>query len=61
MSVEREVVWLVHRRHYAFLVYMGAYFSEIEFTREGITHRLEIENDEYELWQERAIDYESGE
>lgn len=57
--MSHEIVWLTLRRHYAFLVRRGAYFSEVAFTREGIEHRLDIENDEYELWEDRAIDYDT--
>lgn len=58
MSEGREVVWLTEQRHYAFLVHLGAYFSVVEFTREGQDYVLEIESDEIKQWEDHAIDYE---
>lgn len=56
---EREVVWLKHHRHYAYLVHRGAYYSEVEWAENLILHKETVENDDYEFWEERAIDFES--
>lgn len=54
-----EVVWLIYEKHFAFLIHRGAYYSNIEYVRDGKWYEEDIENNEYEFWEERAIDYES--
>jgi hypothetical protein len=51
-----EVVWLHEYRCFAFLVFRGAFFSTVNLPGQG---RLIVENDDYDLWEERAIEYES--
>jgi len=54
-----EVVWLSEERHFAFLGHRDAYFSVVYWFENGERITMIVENDEYELWEERAIDYES--
>jgi hypothetical protein len=51
-----EVVWLHEYRTFAFLQHRGTFFSTVNLPGEG---ELVIENDDYDLWDERAIEYES--
>lgn len=53
-----EVVWLLEKRRYALLLNMGAYYSQVLWTENGIDYEDLIPNDEWEFWEERAIDYE---
>lgn len=53
-----EVVWLNEYRRFAFLVSRNAYYSVVSFNPNGLGCFI-IDNDDYELWEERAIDYES--
>lgn len=55
----REVVWLFDRRHYAFLVWRQAYYSKVTWIENDEWVTEVIENDGYEFWRERAIDFES--
>lgn len=43
-----EIVWLVDERTYAQLVSLGAYFSKVKYTREGIDYEVLVSNDEFE-------------
>lgn len=56
---DKPVVWLTEYRTFGWLLKVGAYFSTIVYTVEGIDYEEEIENNEYELWENHAIDYES--
>ena len=55
--MDDEVVWLTELRRFAFLVRRDAFFSTVKFTKDGRVYV--VDNDCYELWEERAIDYES--
>ena len=55
---DNEIVWLTEQRHYAELISRGAYFSTVVYTREGHEVTIDVENDEYEFWEDRAIGYE---
>lgn len=59
--MEDEVVWLKEDRRFAFLVSRGAYYSIVRYTAEGTDFEVQVENDDYDIWEERAIDYESEE
>lgn len=59
VTIEREIVWLKNRRQYAYLVRRGAYFSDVEWTEDGIIYNDTVENDDYEFWEERAIDFDA--
>jgi hypothetical protein len=50
-----EVVWLKEDRGFAFLIKRNAFYSTVLYLGEEI----EVENDDYEYWSERSIDYES--
>lgn len=56
--MEVEIVWLLEDRRFAFLVRMGAYYSIINRTGQPGNEEL-IDNTEFEIWEERAIEYES--
>lgn len=53
-----EVVWLHDERTYAFLIHRGAYFSTVVYSRDGVDYEVIVENDEYTIWEEWAIDEE---
>lgn len=55
--MDNEVIWLTELRRFAFLVSRNAYYSVVKFTLDG--RHYVIDNDYYEFWEERAIDYES--
>lgn len=59
--MDDEVVWLKEDRRFAFLVSRDAYYSIVRYTAGGIDYEVQVENDDYDLWEERAIDYESEE
>jgi hypothetical protein len=54
---EPEIVWLVVERHFAVLVNRGAFTSVVKFSRDGADYEVEIENDDYEFYED-ANDYE---
>jgi hypothetical protein len=57
--MENEVVWLIAPwSTYAFMIERGAFFSLVEIPGEG---RILVENNDFEDWGERAIEYESDE
>lgn len=59
MEMEQpEIVWLTEERHFAVLVQRDAFFSIVKYTRDGNDYEVIIENDDYETWEEHAIDYE---
>lgn len=51
-----EVVWLHEYRTFAFLVSRGAYISFVTVDGKEV---FEVENDDYDFWEERAIDYDT--
>lgn len=56
--MDSEVVWLFEQRRYAFLVQRNAYHSIVCWTEDdGNTVEIEVMNDDYEFWNERAIDF----
>lgn len=57
MVREPEIVWLHDERTYAILVSMGAYYSKVKYTRGGIDYELIVDNDDFETWEERAIEH----
>lgn len=59
MTVEREIVWLKERRHYATLIYRGTYYSVVSWFEDAIEYEDTIENDDYEFFEERAIEFDS--
>lgn len=59
MTHEPEIVWLLEDRHFAILLNRGAFYSTVAFTRDGVDYEVVIENDDYEEWEDHAIDYES--
>lgn len=56
------VVWLTEYRTYGFLLHEGAHVSTISFTNpetgEGLIES--VENDEWERWEDHAIDYDEN-
>lgn len=55
-----EVVWLHEYRRFAFLLRRNTYDSLVLLQLEdGTWGQTWVENDDYDLWEERAIDYES--
>lgn len=58
MGHEPEIVWLLQDRHFAFLIQRDAFYSLVKYTRGGIEYEVVVKNDDYEFWEERAIDYE---
>lgn len=58
MPPDIEVVWLLEENTYAILVRLGAYTSRVKYLKDGAWVEDEVWNDDYEFWQERAIEYE---
>lgn len=55
-----EVVWLHEYRRFGFLLSVGAHASIIQFQDDdGHWIKEPILNDDYDLWEERAIDYDT--
>lgn len=54
-----EIVWLTEVRTYGVLIKMGAFYSTVQYARNGEEIIELIENNEFETWREHAIDYES--
>jgi hypothetical protein len=59
MTEECEIVWLTEERIFAVLVNLGAYFSQVKYTRGGIDYEVQVSNDEFEFLDEYTTDYES--
>lgn len=55
--MEDEVVWLLDERRFAYLISRNATYSVVSYNQ-GLDCFL-IDNDDYEFWEERAIEYES--
>lgn len=43
-----EYVWLHEERMFAELVFLGAYYSQVRYTREGIDYEVLVSNDEFD-------------
>lgn len=56
-----EIVWLLEERTFGILVKMGSFYSTVRYTRDGYDYEVLIENNDYELWEEHALDYETDE
>ncbi len=55
-----EVVWLHEYNRFGLLVRLDAFFSIVKIQNEdGCWDFTVVDNDDYDLWEERAIDYES--
>lgn len=54
-----EIIWLLEERTYGILVKLGAFFSTVRYVKDGTDFEVLIENDEFELWKEHILDYES--
>lgn len=54
-----EVIWLTEERRFGWLLKLGAHMSLVMWhDDEGRVFDL-IENNEYEVWEDHALDYES--
>jgi hypothetical protein len=54
-----EVVWLHEYRRFGFLLHRGAWASTVRFQNlDGSWTEETVENDDYDLWEERAIEYD---
>jgi len=58
MVREIEYVWLTDERTFAELVRLGAHFSTVRYTREGIDYEVIVSNDEFDYWEDDASDYD---
>lgn len=54
-----EVVWLHEYRRFGFLLSRYATTSLITYQTEDGWDEEWVDNDDYDLWEERAIEYES--
>lgn len=53
------LVWLTYERCFGSLVgRVGAYYTTIAYTKNGIDYEEDIENDEFELVEEELVDYD---
>lgn len=59
MSRDDEIVWLIELRTFGILVSRGAFYSVVRFTRDQTDYEVQIDNDDYEFWEEHSIDYET--
>lgn len=55
----KEIVWLTEVRTYGLLIRRDAFMSTVVIPRGKQWITLEIENDEYEMWEDRATEYEA--
>lgn len=46
--MEPEIVWLTEERTFGILLSLGASFSWIKYSRDGIDYEILVENDEFE-------------
>lgn len=56
--MELDIIWLIEQRRFAFLVSRNAFYSMVSYDPTG-RESFEVDNDDYEYWEERAIEYES--
>lgn len=54
-----EVVWLTDERTFAWLINVGAYYSLVKYTQEGIDYEVLVDNDEYEYIEREGTDRDS--
>jgi hypothetical protein len=55
----KEVVWLHELRRFGFLESRGTYHSIVLIQgKDGSWIGALVENDDYDFWEERAIDYD---
>lgn len=45
--MDDDIVWLTEERTFARLVEMGAFYSVVKYTRDGIDYEVIVENDEF--------------
>jgi hypothetical protein len=59
--MDDEIVWLFEQRRYALLVSRHAYYSVVKYVEHGLDIEIEVMNDDYEFWDERAtgIEYDT--
>lgn len=54
-----EVVWLNENRRFAFLERRDAFVSLVYWYEGDERITLIVENDDYDLWEERAFEYDT--
>ena len=59
--LDKPVVWLTEYRTFGWLIQEGAHFATVVYTVDGNDYEEQIENDEYIIWGDYAIDYETDE
>lgn len=57
--MEPEVIWLDDLRRFGFLNVRNSTHSLVTYQTETGWTTEWVENDDYDLWEERAIDFES--
>lgn len=55
-----EIVWLKEQRRFAFLVSRNAFYSVVAYNPYALDC-FQVENDDYDLWEERSIIFEEEE
>ncbi len=53
-----DVVWLKDEGHFAFLAQRNAHFAIVWWLDRDEPHTLIVEPDDYELWEERTIEFD---
>lgn len=56
-----EIVWLEEERTYAELLSLGAFFSTVRYTREGIDYEVLVSNDEFDYIEGEGADGDDAE
>ena len=54
-----EYVWIPDERVYGILVSSGAYYSRVEYSVDGITYEVVMDNDDFEYFGDYGIDYDT--
>lgn len=59
--MDNEVVWVFDEECYGILVQRNAYYSIVRISDGGLYRDIEVDNDDYISWEDRATEYESEE
>jgi hypothetical protein len=49
-----DLVWLTEERHFAELIFLGAHYAIVRYTRGGIDYEVIVDNNEFEHIDERG-------
>jgi len=58
MRNREVIVWLPVEQTYGYLVELGAFFSTVKYTKDGVDFEILMENNEFEFLEDTLVEYD---